>query len=197
MKNYYLLRRFLPIIILSLTFVTLFSISSFAGEGEKMAWNIILPEESNIALQQHRVINSFEITLTELDSVIEKAIQDGKITNDTDFTRNKDVSIVYDYLAYRIYELIKVDRRIREEFANQEMSIEKGNASSEVVNQYYTMKADYEHKGAGFFSSLDNFKRTIFIKDIKSEIKNLKSSIGDLRSAMNHYSSYSIAIAAR
>ncbi len=197
MKNNFQLKRFLPLTLLSIMLITLFAVNSFAGEGEKIAWSSILPEDSNISLQQQRVINSLEATLIEFDSVIDENIHDGKISYDTDFTLNKDVSLVYDYLMYRIYELMKVDRKIREEFAVQERSFEKGVESFEAVRQYYTMKANYEKKGSSFFSALDSLKRSVFVKDLKAEIKNLKSSVEDLRSVMNLYSSYHVAIAAR
>lgn len=197
MGNWFQIKRFWPIAILSIMFITLSTATLFAGEGERIAWSTILPEESNISLQQQKVVNSLEITLIELDSVIAKNIQDGKISGDTDFTVNKDVSLVYDYLMYRIYELMKADRKIKEEFAAQEKSFENGNVSSDVVREYYTMKADYEKEGTSFFSSLDGLKRAVFIKDLRAEIKNLKGSMGELRSVINLYSSYRIAIAAR
>lgn len=191
------LRRFLQTAISCFILVILFRLNSFAGETEKIAWSTILPEDSNISLQQQRVISSLETTLIELDSVINKNIHDGKISDDTDFTRNKDVSLVYDYLVYHIYEIMKVDRKVREEFAVQERSFEKGAESSDAVRQYYIMRADYEKKGESFFSSLDGLKRAILVKDLKAETRNLKSAIGELRSVMNLYSSYRMAIAAR
>lgn len=191
------LRRFLQTAISCFILVILFTLNSFAGETEKIAWSTILPEDSNISLQQQRVISSLETTLIELDSVINKNIHDGKISDDTDFTLNKDVSLVYDYLVYHIYEIMKVDRKVREEFAVQERSFEKGAESSDAVRQYYIMRADYEKKGESFFSSLDGLKRAILVKDLKAETRNLKSAIGELRSVMNLYSSYRMAIAAR
>lgn len=197
MGNGFRLKRFLLVLMLSTTLVTLSTVNSFAGEGDRIAWSTILPEESNISLQQQRVINLLEITLIELDSVIEENIRNGKISNDTDFTFNKDVSLVYDYLMYRIYELMKMDRKIKEDFAAQEKSFEKGIVSSDVTRQYFAMKEDYEKKGAIFFSYLDSFKRAVFVRDLKTDIKKLKSSIEELRSVMNLYSSYHMAIAAR
>jgi len=191
------LRRFLQTAISCFILVILFTLNSFAGETEKIAWSTILPEDSNIFLQQQRVISSLETTLIELDSIINKNIHDGTISDDTDFTLNKDVSLVYDYLVYHIYEIMKVDRKVREEFAVQERSFEKGAESSDAVRQYYIMRADYEKKGESFFSSLDGFKRAILVKDLKAETRNLKSAIGELRSVMNLYSSYRMAIAAR
>ena len=191
------LRRFLQTAISCFILVILFTLNSFAGETEKIAWSTILPEDSNISLQQQRVISSLETTLIELDSIINKNIHDGTISDDTDFTLNKDVSLVYDYLVYHIYEIMKVDRKVREEFAVQERSFEKGAESSDAVRQYYVMRADYEKKGESFFSSLDGFKRAILVKDLKAETMNLKSTIGELRSVMNLYSSYRMAIAAR
>jgi len=191
------LRRFLQTAISCFILVILFTLNSFAGETEKIAWSTILPEDSNIFLQQQRVISSLETTLIELDSIINKNIHDGTISDDTDFTLNKDVSLVYDYLVYHIYEIMKVDRKVREEFAVQERSFEKGAESSDAVRQYYIMRADYEKKGESFFSSLDGFKRAILVKDLKAETMNLKSTIGELRSVMNLYSSYRMAIAAR
>ena len=107
------------------------------------------------------------------------------------------MSLVYDYLVYHIYEIMKVDRKIREEFALQESSFEKVAEVSDVVQQFYIMKGDYEKKGKSFFSSLDGFKRAILVKDLKAKARDLKNTIGELRSVMNLYSSYRIAIATR
>lgn len=194
MKKDLQLRKVLQVTISCLMFVISFTLTSFAGETEKITWSSILPEDDNISSQQQRVINSLEATLIELDSVINKNIQEGKISADADFTRNKDVALVYDYLVYHIYEVMKIDRKVREEFAVQERSIEKGTESSDDVKQYNAMKRDYEEKGESFFSSLDGFKRAILVKDLKAEAKNLKSAIGELRSVLNLYSAYQTAI---
>ena len=197
MKKGLQLRRVLQIAISCLMLLIFFTLNSFAGEAEEVAWSSILPEDNNISSQQQRVINSLEATLIELDSVITKNIHEGKISDDTDFTQDKDVSLVYDYLVYHIYEIMKVDRKIREEFALQESSFEKVAEVSDVVQQFHIMKGDYEKKGKSFFSSLDGFKRAILVKDLKAKAKDLKSTIGELQSVMNLYSSYRIAIATR
>lgn len=197
MKKDLQLRRVLQIAISCLMLVIFFTLNSFAGEAEEVAWSSILPEDNNISFQQQRVINSLEATLIELDSVITKNIHEGIISDDTDFTQDKDVSLVYDYLVYHIYEIMKVDRKIREEFALQESSFEKVAEVSDVVQQFHIMKGNYEKKGKNFFSSLDGFKRAILVKDLKAKARDLKSTIGELRSVMNLYSSYRIAIATR
>ncbi len=197
MKKGLQLRRVLQIAISCLMLVIFYTLNSFAGEAEEVAWSSILPEDNNISFQQQRVINSLEATLIELDSVITKNIHEGIISDDTDFTQDKDVSLVYDYLVYHIYEIMKVDRKIREEFALQESSFEKVAEVSDVVQQFHIMKGNYEKKGKNFFSSLDGFKRAILVKDLKAKARDLKSTIGELRSVMNLYSSYRIAIATR
>ncbi len=197
MENRFKINSYFLASILCVMLITLSTVTSFAGEGEKIAWSTILPEEGNLTLQQQRVVNSFEITLNELDSVIDEKIKEGKISDNTDFTSNKDVSVVYDFLMYRIYELMKVDRKIKEDLVAQERSFYDDNVSSDVVRQYYTVRTDYERKGASFFSSLDSLKRAIFIKDLWAEIKNLKGSVGELEAMMNLYSSYRIASASR
>ena len=197
MKKGLQLRRVLQIAISCLMLVIFFTLNSFAGEAEEVAWSSILPEDNNISFQQQRVINSLEATLIELDSVITKNIHEGKISDDTDFTQDKDVSLVYDYLVYHVYEIMKVDRKIREEFALQESSFGKVTEASDVVKQFHIIKTDYEKKGKNFFSSLDGLKRAILVKDLKAKAKDLKSTIGELRSVMNLYSSYRIAIAPR
>ena len=197
MKKGLQLRRVLQIAISCLMLVIFFALNSLAGEAEEVAWSSILPEDNNISFQQQRVINSLEATLIELDSVITKNIHEGKISDDTDFTQDKDVSLVYDYLVYHVYEIMKVDRKIREEFALQESSFGKVTEASDVVKQFHIIKTDYEKKGKNFFSSLDGLKRAILVKDLKAKAKDLKSTIGELRSVMNLYSSYRIAIATR
>lgn len=168
------------VLLVSMVVLTLFSAISFAGEGEKIAWNTILPEENNFSLQQQRVVTGLEVTLFELEAIINNKTLSGEITKDTDFTTDGDVAIVYDYLMFRIYELTKVDKKIKAEFTAQE-----------------DMKLDYEKIGAGFFNSLDNFKRAVYVSDLSAGIKNLKESMKDLRSSMNLYTSYRVAIATR
>ncbi|MDD5433919.1 MAG: hypothetical protein PH343_00685 [Nitrospira sp.] len=168
------------LILFLIAVVTLFSAISFAANGEKIAWNTILPEEDNLSLQQQKVVNGMEVTLSELESTIDKEILNGEITKDTDFTTDGNVAIVYDYLMFRIYELTKVDRKIKVEFTGQEV-----------------IRVDYEKTGANFFNALANFKRAVYVSDIKAGIKDLKASLRDLRSAMNLYTSYRIAIAGR
>ncbi|MBI5192977.1 MAG: hypothetical protein HZA08_05990 [Nitrospirae bacterium] len=168
------------VIFMGVAVLALFSAISFAGEGEKIAWNTILPEENNISLQSQKVVTGLEVTLFELEAIINKKMLDGEITNDTDFTTDGDVAIVYDYLMFRIYELTKVDRKIKTDFTAQE-----------------DMKSDYEKTVADFFNSLDNFKRAVYVSDLSAGIKNLKESMKGLRSSMNLYTSYHVAIAAR
>ncbi|OGW60037.1 MAG: hypothetical protein A2Y48_00525 [Nitrospirae bacterium RIFCSPLOW2_12_42_9] len=187
------LRRFYLIPFYLIILITFFSINTFAGEVEKISWNTILPENSNISQQQQRVVNSLEITLLELESVIDRSIKEGSISYDEDFNVNGSVAIVYDYFMYRIYELMRVDRKIKEELYIQENTIKEGYASIDEIRQYYNLKNDYEKKITPFFSSLDKFKRIVLVNDIQSEIKNLKSSIGELRYALNLYSSYRVA----
>ena len=191
------MKRRLSISLFSIALAALSSTTLFAGETEKFTWSTILPEESNLSLQQQQVINSLEITLKELGSVMDSGVQDKKISNDTDFTISEDVTLVYDFLMYRIYEVIKVDRRIKEEFATEEISLKSGETSSDIVRRHFTTKEDYERKGTNFFSSLENLRRAVYIKDLRAGVKTLQNSIRDLRSAMNLYSSYRITVAAR
>lgn len=191
------MKRRLSISLFGIALAALSSTTLFAGETEKFTWSTILPEESNLSLQQQQVINSLEITLKELGSVIDSGVQDKKISNDTDFTISEDVTLVYDFLMYRIYEVIKVDRRIKEEFATEEISLKSGEIPSDIVRRHFTTKEDYERKGTNFFSSLENMRKAVYIKDLRAGVKNLQNSIRDLRSAMNLYSSYRITVAAR
>src|SRR4030066_2502560 len=104
----------------------------FAEDLDKITWNSILPEETNISLQQKQVMKGLEVTLAELNSVIDRELKNNTITNDTDFTVNEDVALVYDYLMYRIFELIKVDNKIREELLAQEVSFRNTDESRDM-----------------------------------------------------------------
>ncbi len=191
------IKRCWSLSLLSIALVTLSATTLFAGEIEKVTWSTILPEENNIVSQQQRVINTLDITLAELDSVIDKNINDKKISYDSDFTINGEVSLVYDYLVYRIYELMKVDRKIKNEFATMEKSFDEGKISSDIIRQHYAFKKDYEKEGTNFFSSLDRFKRAVLVKDLKAELKTIRFSARDLRSVMALYSTYRVATAAQ
>lgn len=170
---------------------------SVAGEWDTVAWNTILPEDSNLYAQQEKTIKALEVTLEEIDSVINENLAAGKITETTDFTLNKDVALVYDYLMYRIYELIKLDRRIMSEFVAKERVLKEHSFSNELVMRHNRIKTDYQHKKDMFFASMYNLKRAVLIKDLKQEIARVRNSMDVLRSAMNVYSSYQIVTAAR
>src|SRR3972149_4184170 len=144
----------------------------FAGDIDKITWSSILPEETNISLQQKQVMKGLEVTLTELNSVIDRELKNNTITNDTDFTVNEDVSLVYDYLMYRIFELIKVDHKIKEELLAQEVSLKNTDVSMDVVRKHFSVKEEYENKEATFFTLVDKLRHAVYIKDLRAEVRN-------------------------
>jgi len=170
---------------------------SVAEDGQELAWYTILPSESDLSIQQQRVVRSLDITLTELESVIDKGLKSRQISADTDFTTDGDVALVYDYLMYRIYELIKVDRRIREDFAAREASLKEEHVPRSVLQQHYAIKDAYEKRVSAFLSSLDGLKRSVLIKDLRSELKKMRTSLAELKPITNIYYSYTVAVASR
>lgn len=181
-----------------LSFILVLSTSIvFAGDLDKITWSSILPEETNISLQQKQVMKGLEVTLAELNSVIDRELKNNTITNDTDFTVNEDVSLVYDYLMYRIFELIKVDHKIKEELLAQEASLRNTDVSMDMVRKHFSVKEEYENKEATFFTLVDKLRHAVYIKDLRAEVRNVQSSIKDLTTAMNRYSSYRNRIASR
>lgn len=169
----------------------------FAEDLDKITWNSILPEETNISLQQKQVMKGLEVTLAELNSVIDRELKNNTITHGTDFTVNEDVSLVYDYLMYRIFELIKVDHKIKEELLAQEVSLKNTDVSMDVVRKHFSVKEEYENKETTFFTLVDKLRHAVYIKDLRAEVRNVQSSIKDLTTAMNRYSSYRNRIASR
>ncbi len=193
----HLMKRLLTTSLLSFTVLSLSTTIVFAGDLDKITWSSLLPEESNISLQQKHVMKGLEVTLEELNSVIERELKNNKITNDTDFTVNEDVALVYDYLMYRIFELIKVDNRIKEELVAQEATFRNNEVSMDMVKKHFSVKEEYENKEVIFFSLVDKLRRAVYIKDLRAEVRNVQSSIKDLTSAMNRYSSYRNRLASR
>ena len=191
------MKRLLTTSLLSFVVLSLFTTIVFAGDLDNITWSSLLPEESNISLQQKQVMKGLEVTLEELNSVIERELKNNKITNDTDFTVNEDVALVYDYLMYRIFELIKVDNKIREELLAQEASFRNNNVSMDLVKKHFSIKEEYENKEASFCTLEGKLRLAVYIKDLRAEVRNVQYSLKDLTTAMNRYSSYRNRLASR
>src|SRR3990170_5842153 len=194
---YHHMKRVLTTSLLSFLALSLSTTIVFAGDLDKITWSSLLPEESNISLQQKQVMKGLEVTLAELNSVIDRELKNKTITNDTDFTVNEDVSLVYDYLMYRIFELIKVDNKIKEELIAQEASLRNTDVSMDMVRKHFSVKEEYENKETTFFTLVDKLRHAVYIKDLRAEVRNVQSSIKDLTTAMNRYSSYRNRLASR
>src|SRR3990170_8942995 len=177
--------------------LTLSTTIVFAGDLDNITWSSLLPEESNISLQQKQVMKGLEVTLEELNSVIDRELKNNTITNDTDFTVNEDVALVYDYLMYRIFELIKVDNKIKEELLAHEVSLRNTDVSMDMVKKHFSVKEEYENKETSFFTLVDKLRHAVYIKDLRAEARNVQSSLKDLTTAMNRYSSYRNRLASR
>ncbi|MCC6544092.1 MAG: hypothetical protein IT392_06245 [Nitrospirae bacterium] len=191
------MKRLLTTSILSFVVLSLSTTIVFAGDLDNITWSSLLPEESNISLQQKQVMKGLEVTLEELNSVIDRELKNNTITTDTDFTVNEDVALVYDYLMYRIFELIKVDNRIREELLAQEASFRNNDVTIDMVKKHFSIKEEYENNEASFFTLVDRLRHAVYIKDLRAEVRNVKYSLKDLTTAMNRYSSYRNRLASR
>ena len=191
------MKRLLTTSLLSFIVLTLSTTNVFAGYLDKITWSSLLPEESNISLQQKHVMKGLEVTLSELNSVIDRELKNNNITNDTDFTVNEDVALVYDYLMYRIFELIKVDNKIKEELLAHEVSLRNTDVSMDMVKKHFSIKEEYENKETSFFTLVDKLRLAVSIKDLRAEVRKVQSSLKDLTTAMNRYSSYRNRLASR
>jgi len=191
------MKKLLTTSLLSFMVLTLSTTIVFAGDLDKITWSSLLPEESNISLQQKNVMKGLEVTLSELNSIIDRELKNNNITNDTDFTVNEDVALVYDYLMYRIFELIKVDNKIKEELLAQEVSLRNTDVSMDMVRKHFSIKEEYENKEVSFFTLVDKLRLAVYIKDLRAEVRNVQSSLKDLTTAMNRYSSYRNRLASR
>ena len=194
---YHHMKRVLTTSLLSFLALSLSTTIVFAGDLDNITWSSLLPEESNISLQQKQVMKGLEVTMEELNSVIERELKNNKITNDTDFTVNEDVALVYDYLMYRIFELIKVDNKIKEELSAREASFRNNDVSMDMVKKHFSIKEDYENREASFFTLVDKLRVAVYIKDLRAEVRNVQYSLKDLTTAMNRYSSYRNRLASR
>jgi len=191
------MKRLLTTSLLSFMVLTLSTTIVFSGDLDKITWSSLLPEESNISLQQKHVMKGLEVTLSELNSVIDRELKNNNITNDTDFTVNEDVALVYDYLMYRIFELIKVDNKIKEELLAHEVSLRNTDVSMDMVKKHFSIKEEYENKETSFFTLVDKLRLAVSIKDLRAEVRKVQSSLKDLTTAMNRYSSYRNRLASR
>ena len=194
---YHHMKRVLTTSLLSFLALSLSTTIVFAGDLDNITWSSLLPEESNISLQQKHVMKGLEVTLAELNAVIDRELKNNNISNDTDFTVNEDVALVYDYLMYRIFELIKVDNKIKEELLAQEVSLRNTDVSMDMVRKHFSIKEEYENKEASFFTLVDKLRLAVYIKDLRAEVRNVQSSLKDLTTAMNRYSSYRNRLASR
>ena len=191
------MKKLLTTSLLSFMVLTLSTTIVYAGDSDKITWSSLLPEESNISLQQKNVMKGLEVTLSELNSIIDRELKNNNITNDTDFTVNEDVALVYDYLMYRIFELIKVDNKIKEELLAHEVSLRNTDVSMDMVKKHFSIKEEYENKEVSFFTLVDKLRLAVYIKDLRAEVRNVQSSLKDLTTAMNRYSSYRNRLASR
>ena len=162
------MKRLLTTSLLSFMVLTLSTTIVFSGDLDKITWSSLLPEESNISLQQKHVMKGLEVTLSELNSVIDRELKNNNITNDTDFTVNEDVALVYDYLMYRIFELIKVDNKIKEELLAHEVSLRNTDVSMDMVKKHFSIKEEYENKETSFFTLVDKLRLAVSIKDLRA-----------------------------
>src|SRR3989304_5702472 len=96
--------------------LTLSTTIVFAGDIDKITWSSILPEETNISLQQKQVMKGLEVTLTELNSVIDRELNkvDNKIKEELiaqeASLRNTDVSM----------DMVRKHFSVKEEYENKE-----------------------------------------------------------------------------
>jgi len=174
-----------------------FPVLSYGADPVTVAWYTILPDNENPVIQQERTIKALEITLHELESVIDQELQAGHITDSTDFTTNGKVALVYDYLMYRIYKVMELDKQILHEFDTQERILRDTGLSEEMINRYLDIKDKYIRIKKAFFDSLYGLKRAVRIGDLKYELARMHDSVKVLHLAMNVYASSRIVSASR
>ena len=90
-----------------------------------------------------------------------------------------------------------MDQKIKEELLAQEASLKNTDVSMDMVRKHFSVKEEYENKEATFFTLVDKLRHAVYIKDLRTEVRNVQSSIKDLTTAMNRYSSYRNRIASR
>ncbi len=174
-----------------------FPLLSYGAEPITLAWYTILPDNENAVVQQERTIRALEITLNELEAVINQELEAGNINESTDFTTDGKVALVYDFLMYRIYKVMQLDKQILGEFNTQEKMLRETGLSDEMVNRYLDIKDKYTRIKGAFFDSLYGLKRAVRIGDLKHELVKMHDSVKVLRLAMNVYASSRIVSASR
>jgi hypothetical protein len=169
------------IVLSTLCLLAVFSTTTYASHQRELLWDKSYKDNESVPVSQERVFTALDNSIASLASTIDAQIQLGEAEPDDDFTLNGTVAYRYDYLMYRIYELMKLDKRIKADLAAAERSLVPGITPVSVIQQHRTMSDGYAQRMTSFWDSLAGIKQAVRIKDVRDELNTLQHSTGELK----------------
>ena len=174
----------------TLCLMAAFSGSAFASHQTELLWDQSYKANEAIPVLQDRVFMALDNSITILSSTIDAQLELGEAKPDDDFTLNGTIAYRYDYLMYRLYELMKLDRRIKQELAEGEKSFVYGITPVSLIQQHQTVTAEYNQRMTDFMDSLTGIKQAVRIKDIREELNALQRSVVKVKTTAGLFQNY-------
>ncbi|MBI5198244.1 MAG: hypothetical protein HZA19_06520 [Nitrospirae bacterium] len=167
-----------------------FSGSAFASHQTELLWDQAYKSNESIPVLQDRVFMALDNSIAMLASTIDAQLELGEALPDDDFTLNGTIAYRYDYVMYRIYELMKLDRKIKEELASGEKSFAAGITPVSVIQQHQAVAAAYHERMTDFLNSLTGIKKAVLIKDVREELDSLQHSVAQVKKTAGLFKDY-------
>jgi hypothetical protein len=161
--------------------MAIFSSSALASHQKELLWDQAFKSNDSIPVSQERVFMALDNSIATLASTIDAQLELGEAQPDEDFTLNGTIAYRYDYVMYRIYELMKLDGKIQQVLAEGEKSFVPGITPVSTILRHQTIAAAYQERMNAFYDSLDGIKRAILIKDVREELNLLKRSVASVK----------------
>jgi phosphoglycerate-specific signal transduction histidine kinase len=130
---------------------------------------------------QQRVFQALDSSITVLASTIDAQIELGEAQPDDDFTLNGTIAYRYNYLMYRLSELMKLDQKIRQELAQGEQALAADITPVSVVQQYQAVSSEYDNRMTSFVGSLSGVKQAVQVHQLREELDSLQHSVDGVK----------------
>ncbi|MBI4715538.1 MAG: hypothetical protein HY760_06350 [Nitrospirae bacterium] len=170
------------IMLATICFVAVFSTSTYASHQREILWDKSYKENESIPVLQERVFLALDNSIALLASTIDAQVAFGEAEADEDFTLNGTIAYRYDYLMYRLFELNKLDQRIKEELAAGESTFVSGVTPVSVIQKHRAVSAEYTQRMTSFMDSLAGLKQAVRIQDVREELNTMQRSMGEIKS---------------
>lgn len=169
------------IVFATICLVAVFSTSAFASHQRELLWDQSFKANESIPVVQEKVFKALDTSIASLARTIDAQVQMGEAQVDDDFTLNGTIAYRYDYVMYRIYELMKLDNKIREELASGEKALVAGITPVSVIQRHQAVAVEYTQRMSTFAESLTGIKQVVQIKNLREELRTLQHSLTGVR----------------